>query len=642
MTTAANGMGIRLNENITAFPVRHGKAAFAMELRKLLWNESGSPAARFDVFAFALPASLCEDALAGVETLPAISALVIRVDGQVRAYLPFDPSDAYVEALRQARQRRIPVHFLEDDALLEGPFLQPLPDAYLVRGLGLARYYSLAKEVLAGRENDDRLEHRSYLAHAGLRRLARGGKRILFLCDFPLLVRLEESFREGSISGMLSDAAGEASAGEASGAGGASGAAAAKDSVEIRTYPIKTRHLYFALGELPFYTGEMEKERQDPMAVPMDYLDLVKRIFVETRNHFLTDRNEAWAVSVKKIQSALLFVRNLAVQQGRLTPDLMDIVSAAKGVFGNAFAAKVLEAGRYYPFFDPMEATEGHLEIGRDHIHEPDASEPVEAFNLLEDEPKVWKTIHLKKEPDRDRQRTYRYAWDARGMCSHTPEDERIEGFNQAVRRRSQDIDQQAFARSEKLTSSLKDGIDIRETLRNWTTGGIYVKEIPPSKGRVDTVVIIFDDEHDERYPSHTTWYAEHAEESTLTFYATDHMSKLIGPGVAESEYGGLSLLFPPRPVRNVFEMPTENSGFNGLAEQLLYGALLNSREKSVAYVSQRKPGLRMKRMAAQFHRRLVWVPMAAFSAETLRRLRKFHILNGKPVRSWPSRYIPD
>lgn len=618
-------MGIRLTENITAFPIRHGKAAFAMELRKLLWSE------KFDAFAFALPASLREDALAGVDGLPAISAMVIRVDGNVRAYLPFDPSDAYVEALRQARQRRLPVHFLEDDALLEGPFLQPLPDAYLVRGLGLARYYSLAKEILAARENDERLEHRSHLAYSGLRRLDQGKQRILFLCDFPLLVRLEDAFKEGSIAGMLSEAAGETA-----------GSSSVHDTVESRAYPIKTRHLYFALGELPFYTGEMEKERQDPMAVPMDYLDLVKRIFVETRNHFLTDKNEAWAVSVKKIQSALLFVRNLAVQQGRLTPDLMDIVSAAKGVFGNAYAAKVLEAARYYPFFDPMESTEGHLEVGRDHIHEPDADEPVEAFNLFEDEPKVWKTIHLKKEPDRDRQRTYRYAWDARGMCSHTPEDERIEGFNQAVRRRSQDIDQQAFARSEKLTSSLKDGIDIRETLRNWSTGGIYVKEIPPAKGRVDTVVIIFDDENDERYPSHTTWYAEHDEESTLTFYATDPLAKLIGPGVAESEYGGLSLLFPPRPVRNVFEMPTRESGFNGLAEQLLYGALLNSREKSVAYVSQRKPGLRMKRMAAQFHRRLVWVPMAAFSAETLRRLRKFHILNGKEVRSWASRYIPE
>jgi hypothetical protein len=116
----------------------------------------------------------------------------------------------------------------------------------------------------------------------------------------------------------------------------------------------------------------------------------------------------------------------------------------------------------------------------------------------------------------------------------------------------------------------------------------------------------------------------------------------MIGPGIAEAEYGGLSLLFPPRPVRNVFDLPPGEFGFANLAEQLLYGALLNSEERSVAYVSAARPGLRLKRLAARFGKRLVWVPMAAFSTETLRRLRRFHILNGKHVRAWASRFIPE
>ncbi|MDB5106884.1 MAG: hypothetical protein JWP91_4573 [Fibrobacteres bacterium] len=621
-------MSIRLSPKVSAFPVRHGRAPFAMELRKLLWNGSGSPEARFDAFAFALPAALRDDALEGADALPAIRALVIRVDGAVRAYLPFDPCDAYVEALRQARQRRLPVEFLEDNSLLEGPLIQSLPDAYLAKGIGMQRYQEVAREILSRQETDDRLEHRGYLAYTGLRRMEKRFGRILFLCDFPLLSRLQDMFQDGSISGMLAESEDRA--------------ASPAETVEARSHPVKPGLLYFAMGEIPFYAGEMEKERQNPLADPMDYLDLVKKIFVETRNQFISEPGEAGAVSIKKIQSALVFLRNMAVQQGRLTPDLLDVVTAAKGVFGNAFAAKVLEAARYYPFFDPTEPEGGLLEIGRDHVREPDSDEPAAAFNLLEDEPKVWKTISLKKEPGKEKQRRYRYAWDPQGMCSHTPEDERIEGFNRAVRRRSQDLDLQGFARTEKLTSSLKDGIDIRETLRNWTTGGIYVKEIPPAKGRVDTVVIIFDEDNDERYPSRTTWYAEHDEESTLTFYATDPLAKLIGPGIAESEYGGLSLLFPPRPVRNVFDLAPEEFGFRSLAEQLLYGGLANSNERSVAYVSQRKPGLRMKRMAAGFKKRLVWVPTASFSAETLRHLRKFHILNGKHVRAWAARFIPE
>jgi hypothetical protein len=616
-------MTIPLSPRISAFPVRHGRAPFAMELRKLLWNR------RFDAFAFALPASLKEAALEGAESLPSIRALVIRVDGLVRAYMPFDPCDAYVEAMRQAGQRRLAAEFLEDDSLLDGPWLQSLPDAYLVRGIGLERYHQVALQALSGQGVDDRLEHRGGMVFGGLKAMEKRFGNILLLCDFPLLGRLQELFQEGSISGMLAEAEGDRRSASASG------------NVAVRSYPVKPGLLYFALGEIPFYAGEMEKERQNPLAEPQDYLELVKKIFIETRNRFVSEPGEAGSVSIKKVQSALVFLRNMAVQQGRLTPDLLDVVTAAKGVFGNAFAAKVLEAARYYPFFDPLEG-EAALEIGRDHIHEPDAGEPAEAFNLFEDEPKVWKTISLKKEPDREKQRRYRYNWDPRGMCSHTPEDERIEGFNRAIRRRSQDLDLAGFARTEKLTSSLKDGIDIRETLRNWTTGGIYVREVPPAKGRVDTVVIIFDGDNDSRYPSHTTWYAEHTEESTLTFYATDPLAKLIGPGIAESEYGGLSLLFPPRPVRNVFDLPAEEFGFQGLAEQLLYGALLNSEERSVAYVSAQRPGLRMKRMAAGLKKRLVWIPMASFSSETLRRLRKFHILNGKQVRAWAARFIPE
>ncbi|MEO7424716.1 MAG: hypothetical protein ABI036_05975 [Fibrobacteria bacterium] len=615
---------IPLSPRVAAFPVRHGKAPFAMELRKLLWNR------RFDAVAFALPSGLRQAAMEGVEALPSIRSLVIRVDGAVRAYFPFDPCDAYVEALRQASQRRLPVEFLEDDSLLEAPWIQSLPDAYLLKGIGLEKYREVAERILASQGVDDRLEHRAYLALAGLRRLEKRHGSILFLCDFALLGKLREFFQEGSIAGLLAETE-QRSAGTDGGG-----------NLDIRSYPVKPGLAYFALGELPFYAGEMEKERGNPLAEPMDYLDLVKRIFIETRSQFLTDPGEAGAISIKKVQSALIFLRNLAVQQGRLTPDLLDIVNASKGVFGNAFAAKVLEASRYYPFFDPAEAGEDQLEIGRESIREPGGEEPVAAFNLLEDEPKVWKTISLKKEPDREKQQRYRYAWDPRGMCSHTPEDERIEGFNRAIRRRSQDFDLQGFARTEKLTSSLKDGIDIRETLRNWTSGGIYVREIPPAKGRVDTVVILFDQDHDERYPSRATWYAEHEEESTLTFFATDPLGKMIGPGIAESEYGGLSLLFPPRPVRNVFDMTAQELGLENLAEQLLYGALLNSEEKSVAVVSDRKPGMRMKRLAAGFRKRLVWVPTASFSSETLRRLRKFHILNGKHVRAWAARFIPE
>ena len=98
------------------------------------------------------------------------------------------------------------------------------------------------------------------------------------------------------------------------------------------------------------------------------------------------------------------------------------------------------------------------------------------------------------------------------------------------------------------------DGLDIRETLRNWHTGELYVKVIPPSRGTIEVVVFLFDSPADPRkYTFRSTWFAEHQNESTLAFFATNPMANLIGPGIAQAEYGGALFLYPPRPIPNVW-----------------------------------------------------------------------------------------
>src|SRR5690606_7465497 len=98
-----------------------------------------------------------------------------------------------------------------------------------------------------------------------------------------------------------------------------------------------------------------------------------------------------------------------------------------------------------------------------------------------------WRTISIKPDPSLERKKKYRFTWNPFGMCSHIPEDVRIERFNAYIRKKSLKIMVEDFIKNEKFSSSVKDGIDIRETLRNWHTGDIYVKEIPPSRGKIDT-----------------------------------------------------------------------------------------------------------------------------------------------------------
>ena len=88
-------------------------------------------------------------------------------------------------------------------------------------------------------------------------------------------------------------------------------------------------------------------------------------------------------------------------------------------------------------------------------------------------------------------------SWNPYSQCSWPPEDEHIESFTAHVRDQAKAIIGSDLARSEKFTTSVMDGLDIRETLRHWHTGDIYVKIIPPSRGTIEVVVFLFEQEPD-------------------------------------------------------------------------------------------------------------------------------------------------
>jgi hypothetical protein len=604
---------VKLAPGITLVPIIHGKSMFASHVRRLCTTN------RYDAIAVDLPGPFQSDLGPAVENLPMIQVVVGRGFSDATAYyVPIDPCDATIEGIRQARQNRVPYFCIGQSDLSAPPPLHSMPDEYSMEKIGFDRYSAICLQAIGnpqkGSIDDDGGRHLAAKIHE----LAGTYKNLLVLVHCRRYLRM-----------LVHLCADENLPVPATGG-----------SYRVDTWYVNPDHLYFALGELPFVTGKIEQERQDPLAAPIDLVTEIKNLFRETRDDYYDEKDAPFDLSPVRIQAALTFLRNLTVSSGRLIPSLFDIVEAAKGVGGNGYALRVLKNARYYPFL-PFEFTVPLAGVSIDRMTLPDTGETVDAVNLFRDTEIQWRTVSIKPDPSLGRKIKYRYAWNPRGMCSHVPEDAKIEEFNAHVRAKTLKILLEEFARHEQFTTSVKDGIDIRETLRNWHTGRIYVKELPPSRGKIDTVVIIFDENHDELYPNHTTWYAEHEDESTLTFYGTDPFEDLIGPGIARCRYGGLSLLFPPRPVPDVFVL-TRNMALPSLAAQLAYGALLFSQERVVAYAADRKPGVFLRAMAARMKKHLVWIPLASFSNETLRRLRKFHVLNGKEIRSWASRFIGD
>jgi hypothetical protein len=601
---------VKLTPSITLLPLLHGKAPFAAHVRALCAKD------RFDCFVIDLPAVFQNEIGPAVDNLPFVSAIVARdFAGSACRYVPIDPCDAVIEGIRQARQDRAPFYCIGKE-LVTRP-LPPLPDAHAIDAIGFDIYAALCLQALGNPEAGSDEDAGARCIAGRLRELATSFKNILALVHFRHYARTVYHFGNTTAAteppGQRSD-------------------------YHLQTYYVNPDHLYFALGELPYITGKFERERHDLFAAPFDVVTEIKNLFRETRDDIPEDNERKQELSPVRIQTALTFLRNLTVMSGGLLPSLFDIVEAGKGVGGNAYALRLLNNARYYPYL-PFELNIPLLGVGIGHVSLPGTGDALPAVNLFRDTEMEWRTISIRHDPSLERKKKYRYAWDPAGMCSHVPEDGSIERFNAHVRAKSLKVLVEELHRTEKFTASVKDGIDIRETLRNWHTGSIYVREAPPVRGRIDTVVIVFDDAHDDRYPHQATWYAEHGQESTLTFYATDPFDDLIGPGIARCRYGGLSLLFPPRPVPDIFAL-TAMAGIGNLAARLTYGALLFSKETNVGYVSEKRPGAAVRLLASKLKKRLVWISMASFSRETLGKLKKFHILNGKDVRSWAARFI--
>ena len=132
---------------------------------------------------------------------------------------------------------------------------------------------------------------------------------------------------------------------------------------------------------------------------------------------------------------------------------------------------------------------------------------------------------------------------------------------------------------------------------------------------------------------------AEHHNESTLAFYATDFMEDIVGPGVGRSHYGGYLLVFPPVPFPDVWDdLRFERA--RTPSERLLLAGIYWSRDHFVVHVGGRSPAEAVKREANSRGKHVLHLPLSTFSSTTLERLRRFHVLNGHQVRSWAQRFI--
>lgn len=615
----------RLSSRVQVVPVCHGSADVAVAVRDL-WLKQ-----RFDCVALPLPASVGDAVEEGVRRLPVAGVVVLpepdRHERPECSYVPLDPCQPVIATIRTAMEEGIDRAYIDRDVTVFDPVEYPTPDPYALKSVSLASFSGAALPFLPyPKPHSQRWSRIKWMAFK-LHELELDYHSILCLCGVEDWPWLRDAYRNRWPYDLPESLAGRPA-----------------------LHLVESRTLYFLFCELPFLTKLFEQRRAEARSDAGLSVDGIKELLLETRLRWLATRpphlqRESNWVTPQMLRMYLQYVRNLALCERRLTPDLYTLALAAKQFAGDEFAVTLLETAKSYSY-EPDKALCAALppySMGLGRLESPDGLVST-AKNRLHGAPVSWRTLSLKPRRDPRTQRQWAYRWNPMGQCSWPPEDNRIEGFTAHVRERSQALLGEDLARVDKFTTSIRDGIDVRETLRHWDPrkkgADLYVKEIPPSRGAVEIVVFIFEVPADrEKFSWQATWYAEHLEESTLCFYASPFLENMIGPGIGQSQYGGTLFLFPPRPIPDIWEDPRLDFA-RTLEERLIAGAALHSQEKHITLVSPVPPLARWKHIARKFERRLIPISLSRFSGQTVARLRRFHVLNGHEIRSFAGQFI--
>jgi len=652
---------LQLGQRLAVLPVIHGSGQFALTVRRWILETE------FDCVAVPLPESFRESVESAVLELPR-PAIVLQPpsprfssldeghdwsspnwDGSPEAdaeaidadeldpvsYVPIDPCQPVIMSIRAAMGEHIPRAYIDLETDPFRPYSAVMPDPYAVRHVSPEKF---AAAILPSihRPPDEQTRARIVYMASRLAELEQKHQHVLFVCSVLHWPWIREAYSElfSPQAGMRQSQRSEASS---------QVSVPQHDQVqEPRLYPVKAQSLLFLFAELPFITSLYERARSELEEDENLQVDGVKELLLAARDSYRNDLGKhARRVTPLLLTKCLQYIRNLSLIHRRLTPDLISIVTAAQQILGDPFALHVAEVANTYSYVPTDEAIddENFVTLGIDQARLP-SGETVALVSRLPGSPITWRTIRLQRRPTPPEKDRWKYRWNPHNQCSYPPEDEQIENFRSRVFQRANAILGNDLARTEKFTTSVKDGIDIRDTLRHWHEDQIYVRVIPPSRGALDACVMLFDSPADPRdYPWRTTWFAEHKDESTLAFYATDYRNEMVGPGIALGTYGGAMFLYPPVGIADVWNDPrldyTET-----LEERLIAAACLHSRCRQIALLASLPPGLGWRRLVRRHKKQLVHVPLSSFSDEQVQQLRMVHVLNGREVRSYAEAFI--
>jgi len=500
-------------------PAAHGVQAFTDEVRRAVATF------RPQCIAVELPRALAGQVQELIAHLPEIHVLGYQLPGGQALMIPGDPCDSMIEGVRLAREHSLPLKLVDTlSAAADEPYFY-LPDDFSVTRLGLEKYAEKCFEHLPERP----VTERERVIASRLLLLEERHQRVLYIggmAHFPSLRSLLTDHRQSLASPSITE-----------------------PEPEVRILPVEERQLGHVLREIPYavYLYENFRAAHGPEdRFPM--LEALQHIAHKAAQQYEEEYDER--VTLTEWRAFFQFGRNLSVVRENLRPRLYEFLTASKACVDDDFGAIALEAAVSYP---PNQKGDSAQPLGESPAHQSldlhcEFSSGTSRLNHAYPYPELEElTFHFRRrrpsriEKLRWRQDFAEEFWQGMGICSWPPEDVFIENFFRTIRRRAHQQISEEHTISEEFSSSMLDGLDIRETMRHWHDKKLIVKRERTPPGKVGPVVLIW---RDFPFDIEGIWrsclYAENQNESDLALYADPLGREMIGPGITRTEYHGV------------------------------------------------------------------------------------------------------
>lgn len=569
-----------------------------------------------DCVAVELPETMETKMLHAATRLPDISLVLTYNHDNAPIYFMAEPCDPIFEALRSASEKHVDAYCIDLDVDRYPDVREHIPDPYAIQRLGLKLYFEMyeqaAKRSFAPRAPVDD-ERETYMARR-LKELCLRYDRVLFIGGMAHVDSILRKVDRPSFPEFYH---------------------ADRDVVEICT--LTQESCRDVLAEWGFLSAHYERQREEmaKKGTP-DRQKIIFQLYRDASDNYMKTTGNTFPGY--HFRNIMKFVRNYALTNGQLMPDLFKILSAAKGCVDPNYAYEVWELATTYPYYRNVDGLP-ELDLS---IEDVWGASKIIRFNLKQKGRKNSVFPNLRKDRSAFRFRPPSPF----SICSYPPEDIAIENFGNFLKKKGCQILTEEGARTIPFSTSIEDGVDTKETIRHWHERKLYVKTRGKPPAGVGSICVIFDEDKPqegklylEKYPWRTTWIGEHSQESDMAFYATALTQNVVGPGISRCEYGGFMMSYPPRRMSNVWQDP-DYQECRSKAELLLMAAIDYAVKPVVVYVASSPPRSILKSFARRFGKKIVYIPIGQLSPVTLNKLRAFHVLDGHDRRDIADEYI--